>query len=228
MKLSLKQSSLRSYLASSLLLGGIVLVFTYFVAAVAQAVQEQDFMNYENIYRFSCIIGLVLFGGLSAFLSNRLVIRAYSGRRPAPDDSRSVSRKKVFLAKAVVLFLSAFLSTLLCVGAPLAVFTATETLVPIVSDAITVKLLADAFQTLVFSALSAGAVGLFAAEIGFISKSFPTTVISALLLSCVYGNVAVYAGGRISILLFTLGVSLTAAAAVLLPLSSRAGRLPAE
>ncbi len=75
MKLELQRVNLRTYLIADLILSCFILLFTYFVANVAQIENEAEFMNYGNIYQFSCVIGLLLFGTLSAVMSNNLVIK---------------------------------------------------------------------------------------------------------------------------------------------------------
>ena len=60
MKLELQRVNLRTYLIADLILSCFILLFTYFVANVAQIENEAEFMNYGNIYQFSCVIGLLL------------------------------------------------------------------------------------------------------------------------------------------------------------------------
>lgn len=106
-KLEMQRINLRNSLMTSFILGIVVLIFTYFVANVAQIEHETEFMNYGNILRFSCVIGIILFGILSAVMSNELVIKEYSGKRLALLFSYPVNRKKIFLGKVWIILLFA-------------------------------------------------------------------------------------------------------------------------
>lgn len=49
-KLERQHLHLKTYVMTSLIIGLFILVFTYFVANVAQIEQETEFMVYENIF----------------------------------------------------------------------------------------------------------------------------------------------------------------------------------
>ena len=121
-------------------------------------------------YQFSCVIGLLLFGTLSAVMSNNLVIKEYSGKRLALLFSYPVSRRKIFMGKVWIILLFSFLSTLFCTSIPIAIFSVTETVLPIVSDTISADLLTETIQMIIFSALSVSAAGLLAMGMGFMRK----------------------------------------------------------
>ena len=227
-KLEMQRINLRNSLMTSFILGIVVLIFTYFVANVAQIEHKTEFMNYGNILRFSCVIGIILFGILSAVMSNELVIKEYSGKRLALLFSYPVNRKKIFLGKVWIILLFAFLSTLLAVGIPITIFLVTESIKPIVSDIITINLLVDTFGMIAFSALSVSAIGVFAMGIGFIRKSITVTLISALLLAGVYGNIAIRTGGNLLSLLYIIGASFIGVTAVIIMLSSKINHMEAE
>ena len=65
-KLELQRINLRPYFIGSTIFCIVLLVFTYFVAYVAQVEQEVQFMTYSNIFRFTNAISILLFGILSA------------------------------------------------------------------------------------------------------------------------------------------------------------------
>lgn len=142
--------------------------------------------------------------------------------------SYPVNRKKIFLGKVWIILLFAFLSTLLAVGIPITIFLVTESIKPIVSDIITINLLVDTFGMIAFSALSVSAIGVFAMGIGFIRKSITVTLISALLLAGVYGNISIRTGGNLLSLLYIIGASFIGVTAVIIMLSSKINHMEAE
>ena len=77
MKLELQRINLRPYYISSAVFGIILLAFTYFAAYTAQVQQETQFMTYENIFRLTSVISIILFGVLSATMYAKLITEEY-------------------------------------------------------------------------------------------------------------------------------------------------------
>lgn len=133
-KLELERINLRPYFISSAIFGIVQLVFTYFVAYVAQMEQEVQFMNYGNIFLFTGAISTFLFGVLSATMYAKLIVEEYWGKRLALLFSYPVGRQKTFIAKILIVLLFVILSMLLCTMLSVGIFTLTEAFSPIVSD----------------------------------------------------------------------------------------------
>lgn len=226
--LELQRINLRPYLISSTISGFVLLAFTYFIAYVAQVEQEVQFMNYENIFLFTGAMSILIFGVLSATMYEKLIIEEYSEKRLALLFSYPVGRKKVFSAKILIVFLFVVLSMLLCTILPIFVFAATESFAPIVSDTMTSDILIKAVGTIVVSLVAVSAIGLLAMRIGFIKKSVPATLISAFILSGIYGNIAIGSAGNFVISLLIIGVSLLAILAVFVTLSHKINHMEVE
>lgn len=113
-KLELERINLRPYFISSAIFGIVQLVLTYFVAYVAQAEQEIQFMNYKNILLFTGTISTLLFGILSATMYSKLIIEEYSGKRLALLFSYPVGYQKIFIAKTLIVLLFVMLSMFIC------------------------------------------------------------------------------------------------------------------
>ncbi len=226
--LELQRINLRPYLISSTISGFILLAFTYFIAYVAQVEQEVQFMNYENIFLFTSAMSILIFSVLSATMYEKLIIEEYSGKRLALLFSYPVGRKKAFSAKILIVFLFVALSMLLCTILPIFVFAATESFTPIVSDTMTSDILIKAVGTIVVSLVAVSAIGLLAMRIGFIKKSVPATLISAFILSGIYGNIAIGSAGNFVISLLIIGVSLLAIIAVFVTLSHKINHMEVE
>jgi ABC-type transport system involved in multi-copper enzyme maturation permease subunit len=227
-KLELQRINLRPYLISSTISGFVLLAFTYFIAYVAQLEQEVQFMNYENIFLFTGAMSILIFGILSATMYEKLIIEEYSGTRLALLFSYPVGRKKAFTAKILIVFLFVVLSMLLCTIMPIFVFAATESFASIVSDTMTSDILIKAVGTMVVSLVAVSAIGLLAMCIGFIKKSVPATLISAFILSGIYGNIAIGSAGNFVISLLIIGVSLLAILAVFVTLSHKINHMEVE
>lgn len=227
-KLELQRINLRPYFITCSVFGMVLLVFTYFVAYVAQVEQETQFMTYANIFQFTSAIGIMLFGILSATMYGKLVIAEYSGKRLALLFSYPISRKKIFAAKVLIVSFIVLISMLLCMAISILVFAATESVAPIVSDTMTNNLLMETFKMTFVSLIAVIAIGLLSMGIGFIKRSVSITLISAFVLSGIYGNAAVSASGNFTIALPVVGISLVIILLVLLMLSNKINYLEVE
>lgn len=228
MKLELERINLRPYFISSAISGIVLLVFTYFVAYVAQAEQEVQFMNYGNIFMFTGAISIILFGILSATMYAKLIVEEYSGKRLALLFSYPVGRKKTFMAKILIVLLfvmlSMFFSTVLSVG----IFVLTEAFSPIVSDVMTSDIIITAFCNLLVSFVAVSAIGLLSMRIGFIKKSISATLISAFILLGIYGNISISNMGTPAISLIIIGISLIVILIVLVTLCRKINHMEVE
>lgn len=220
-KLELERFNLHSYFMSSASIGIVLLVFTYFIAFVAQVEQEIAFMNYKNIYLFTGAISTLLFGILSATMYAKLIIEAYFGTQLALLFSYPINRQKIFIAKVCVVFFFVILSMLLCTMLSIGIFALTETFIPIVSDDMTRGILIKAFYNMLVSLVNVSAIGLLSLRIGFIKKSISTTLISAFILSGLYGNITISNFDNTAFSLITVGVSMLIILVILVTLSRK-------
>ena len=227
-KLELERINLRPYFISSAIFGIVQLVFTYFVAYVAQVEQEVQFMNYGNILLFTGVISTFLFGILSATMYARLIVEEYSGKRLALLFSYPVGRQKTFLAKTLIVLLFVMLSMFLCTMLSIGIFAITEGFCPIVSDVMTSDILITAFCNMLVSLVAVSAIGLLSMRIGFIKKSISTTLISTFILSGIYGNIAISKVGNSAISLIIATVSLLVILAILVTLSCKINHMEVE
>lgn len=227
-KLELQRINLRPYFIGTAIFGIVLLAFTYFVAYVAQVEQEVQFMTYGNIFQFTGAISILLFGILSAAMYAKLIIEEYSGKRLALLFSYPVSRKKIFTAKVLIVLLFVVLSMLLCTILPISIFSATEMFFPIVSDTMTSNIFIIALGNSIVSFIAVSAIGLLALRIGFIKKSVSVTLISAFILSGLYGNIAIGSAGNIAVSLLVAGISLIGISVVLVTLSHKINHMEVE
>ncbi|MDR7811297.1 ABC transporter permease [Lacrimispora sp.] len=227
-KLELQRINLRTYIISSAIIGVVILVFTYFITYVAQVEQESQFMTYENIFRFTSAISILLFGILSATMYSRLIIEEYSGKRMALLFSYPVSRKKIFEVKVLIVYLFVLISMLICTVVPIAIFAVTEFFSPIVSDTMTSDVLTSIFKMVAVSLIAVSAIGLIAVRIGFIKKSVSVTLISAFVFSGLYGNIAISSTGNFIVSLMISGVSLIVIFSVVVTLSNKINLMEVE
>lgn len=103
--------------------------------------------------------------------------------------SYPIQRKKVMFAKLGVVFLftlsAMIVSNLLSFG----IFSVSETIAPLVDSPLTAQTLIRALRVTIIMTITAAGIGIIATGIGFIKKSVPTTIVSAVLLSSLLCNI---------------------------------------
>lgn len=230
MRLELKRNHLRTYVVASIISCVVLLAFLYFAAYVAQVEsgpRDIQFRSYTNIFRLAGAIGMMIFSIMSAVMYSRLIISEYTGKRAALLFSYPVSRSKILLAKLLLVFVFTSVSMLICTAIPYIIFSITESISPIVvQDVMTMELVADTLKVLSVAILAVSGIGIVSMRIGFIKKSIPATLISAFLLSGVYGNAAINAKGVSS--LFISGIGLIATVLVMVELSNKVNKMEVE
>lgn len=228
MKLELKCNNISTYVIASIIACAVLIAFTYFVASVAQVTHEPDFQNYDNIFRFAGTITLIIFSILSAVMYVRFVLNEYTGKKVVLLFSYPVSRTKILLAKLMVVFVFITIAMFICSVIPLAIFSVSESISPIVKDTLSAGLFASAVQTILVTALAVGCIGLVSMRIGFIKRSVPVTLITAFILAGVLGNAVIGAAGNILLGIFISGVTIIAAMSVIIELVHKVNRMEVE
>lgn len=229
--LELKRNNIRAYVIANVIICAILLAFIYFVAYVAQVetgVREIQFRNYTNIFRLTGTISLIVFSIMSGVMYSRFIIGEYSGKRAALLFSYPVRRTKVLIAKLLLVFLFTSVSMLICNVIPYIVFGITESVSPIVvQDAISKELVVNTLQILGVGILVVGGIGIVSMRVGFINKSIPATLITAFILSAIYGNTAINTNGTLLGLIIG-GIGLIATVTVMAELVKRVNKMEVE
>lgn len=231
-KLELKRNNMRTFVVASAVSCMILLGLIYFIAYAAQledsSPREIVFRSYKNIFRLTGVISLTVFSTMSAIMYSRLIIGEYVGKRAALLFSYPISRRKILLAKLLLVFSFTSIAMLICTSIPYILFGISESISPIVvQDVITMELVTDALKTSSVAVLALGGIGIVSLRIGFIHKSVPATLISALLLSSIYGNAAINTNGILPSLLIS-GVGLMVAITVMAELSKKVDNMEVD
>ena len=216
MKLEVKRNKLNTYLISAAATFLLVLGLTYLFAYVPQFNPDDTdlllFAGYGNVLSLSILICMTVFCVLSAVMYARFIIDEYAGKRATLLFSYPVSRRQVLFAKVLVVFLFNFSAMALCSLLALGIFSVSEQFAPMVNDTMTAATLLAAVRNIIIMAVIAPALGIVAAGIGFIRKSVPTTIISAVIMVSVLGNFMSGALQNIAFSVVLMFISVAAAA----------------
>lgn len=214
MLLEIKRNKLRTYQLATAITFLLMLGFTYLFAYVPQFnPNDADlllFAGYDNVMSLSILISMAVFCVLSSVMYARFVIDEYAGKRAILLFSYPVNRKQVLMSKILVVFLFNFAAMVLCSLLSLGIFSITEQFAPMVNDTLTASTLLGAVKNILVMAVIAPALGVVAAGIGFMQKSVPTTIVSAVVMVSVLGNLMSGALQNAAFSLALLGISVVA------------------
>ena len=187
--LELKRNRLRPYHIATLICGVTMLGFQYLMAAIPYMdPTEPDaelFSQYPFLMGITCLVCMAIFSILSAVMASRFVVEEYSGKRAILLLSYPISRKKVLCAKMMLVFAYTAGGMLLCGAVIHAVFFLTESLFPICSDHLTIKVVLQSLGFLFCCSVLAGLMGVIALWFGFRKKSVPVTIVASVVLATI-------------------------------------------
>lgn len=149
----------------------------------------QAFAGYPGIINIFTIISLLIFAILSAVMYTKFIIEDYKGKRSILLFTYPTDRKKVLLSKFIIVFTFTFISMFICNLIVFTIFSISEHFISLVNEELSFQLFFILIKNTFIAAITAGAIGIISAGIGFIKKSLPTTIISSLILSSLICNI---------------------------------------
>ncbi|MFJ8100462.1 ABC transporter permease [Lysinibacillus sp. NPDC096212] len=228
MKLELRRNNLNTYMRLSMIGCMFLIGFIYFVAIVAKVENEPDFQNYSNIFLFTSIMSMFFFSILSATMFSRFVIEEYKGKKMILLFSYPVNRKKILLSKIAVVVVFSIASMIISNIPPIVIFSITESFSPIVNDTLSSELLFSVIKTIIILSIGMNGITLIAMRIGFINKSIPSTIVSALLLCALFGNAVIGSFEKSTLSLIILAISTAAGIIATMNLMGKINRIEVE
>ena len=224
-ELELQKNKIRTYVAASLAIAFTMLGFLY-LFAYAPMLEPNDkdmaiFSGYHNLIPLFGVLNMAVFCVLSAVMYSKFIIEDYTGKRIILLFSYPVSRKKILLSKLGIVCLFTVISMTVSNIAIFLIFGLTEQFIHLVNESFTLFILAQAIEiTLIMSFI--------AASIGFIKKSVPTTIVSAVLIASLLCNIVVNATANKAVMYLFAIVILSIAFIVSILLMKQVNRMEVE
>lgn len=194
-KLELKKNNIRTYVIASFIITITMLGFLYLFAYVPMLESNDTdmaiFSGYNNLIPLFGVLNMAAFCVLSAIMYSKFIIEDYSGKRSTLLFSYPISRKKIILSKLSVVGIFTIISMIISNLIIFLIFGITERFMHLVAQEFTFSIMLQALKTTLFMSLIAANIGIIAVGIGFIKKSVPTTIISAVLIASLMCNIVV-------------------------------------
>lgn len=230
--LELKKNNIRSYVNACIIITiimlGMIYLFAYAPKLEPNDIDMKLFAGYNNILALYGVIHMSIFCVLASVMYTKFIITEYTGKRTILLFSYPINRRTIMLSKIMVVSLFTIIAMFLSNLFILAVFGISETIAPIVEEQFTLHLALMSIRTTFVMALSAISLSIVATGIGFIKKSVPTTIISAVIGSSLLCNIVANSltnqSATITFMLFTI----VAGIIVTIFLISQANRMEVE
>lgn len=132
---------------------------------------------------------MTVFCVLAAVIYSKIIIEEYSGKRPILLFSYPINRKKIMLSKLCIVFVFTVIAMFISNFLIFIIFGVSEKFLHLVSGDFTYSIMFQAIETTLIMSLSAASIGIIAVGIGFIKKSVPTTIVSAVLIASLMCNI---------------------------------------
>ncbi|MFS3915613.1 bacitracin ABC transporter permease [Bacillus australimaris] len=221
--LELRKSHMKHFIQASMVASIVLLVFIYFVAFVAQVEQEIGFQQYQNIYLLTSIVWMIFFSIVTAWMYCRVVVTTLEEHEP-----RSSKLKGSLFSRMVWMLCFSTIAMLCSIIPSFVVFSVTETFFPIVHDRLTADVMFTVIKTYLVFTCCVNGIGMIAMRVGFMKKSTFMTILTAVVLCAVLGNVFISFFGNDQMIVILSGVMIAAVLIVFLELWGTVTRLQAR
>lgn len=222
-KLELRKSHMKHYIQASMIASIVLLMFIYFVAFVAQVEQEMGFQQYPNIYLLTSIVWMIFFSIVTALMYCRVVVTVLKVHEP-----HSSSLRAILLSRMVWMLCFSTIAMLCSIIPSFVVFSVTETFFPLVQDALTADVMFTVIKTYLVFTCCINGIGMIAMRVGLMKKSTSMTILTAIVLCAVLGNLLIAFYGNDQMNYILSGVMMIAVLIVILELWGRMTRLQAR
>ncbi len=195
-RLELKRNKLTSYYIALTIICIAMTGFLYMIATIAKVENAVEFRDYRNILKLHTGIAFLVFSVFSVVMFSKFIIEDYRPKMVLLMFSYPISRTRIFLAKLILVTRFIVFGFLLSTLIPDVLFFLTESIFPILDGDITMEMFSSQLINIIISILSLSSIGFISVRIGFINKSVSTTIVTAILLSVILGNVVMGLGAN--------------------------------
>ena len=168
---------------------GFLYLFAYAPMLETNDADMKIFSGYENLIPLYGVLNMTVFCVLAAVIYSKIIIEEYSGKRPILLFSYPINRKKIMLSKLCIVFVFTVIAMFISNFLIFIIFGVSEKFLHLVSGDFTYSIMIQAIETTLIMSLSAASIGIIAVGIGFIKKSVPTTIVSAVLIASLMCNI---------------------------------------
>lgn len=192
LKLELKKQNIRTYIISSIIVSIVMLGFL-FLFAYAPQIDSNDkdlsfFAGYKNIISLFSMFNMFIFAVLGSVMYSKFIVEDYMDNKLILLFSYPIPRKKVLLSKIMLIGGFVILAMILSLLFNFVTFISLDYFLKWMNDSFSMAFFVELIEKSILMTISAFCVSFFACALGFIKKSVPTTIVSAMILSSMLSN----------------------------------------
>lgn len=193
LKLELIRTKLTSYNKAVAVIGIILFLFLYLLAAIPTFDPEETDLtilnSYHSLLNVENIVTMAIFSVLASVLGSKLIINEYTKEKVILLFIYPVGRTKIFYLKISIIFFYTVLAMLISNGVLQLIFFAGESIHPFVQQTLTLTVVMNSLVSLFLFSLLAGLLGILAIFIGFRKKSIAGTIVAGCIIACIFAQV---------------------------------------
>jgi len=192
LKLELKKQNIRTYIISSIIVSIVMLGFL-FLFAYAPQIDSNDkdlsfFAGYKNIISLFSMFNMFVFAVLGSVMYSKFIVEDYMDNKLILLFSYPIPRKKVLLSKIMLIGGFVILAMILSLLFNFVTFISLDYFLKWMNDSFSMAFFVELIEKSILMTIFAFCVSFFACALGFIKKSVPTTIVSAMILSSMLSN----------------------------------------
>jgi hypothetical protein len=192
LKLELKKQNIRTYIISSIIVSIVMLGFL-FLFAYAPQIDSNDkdlsfFAGYKNIISLFSMFNMFVFAVLGSVMYSKFIVEDYMDNKLILLFSYPIPRKKVLLSKIMLIGGFVILAMILSLLFNFVTFISLDYFLKWMNDSFSMAFFVELIEKSILMTISAFCVSFFACALGFIKKSVPTTIVSAMILGSMLSN----------------------------------------
>ena len=188
MKLELKKYDMTWYVKGaviSTLLAAICIALIPFMMSAFEG--SGAFLNYSGAFTTINRVTGSIFIVFASVLIAKLIIDEYKNRTITVLFTYPVSRKKILMAKLLLIVIITFVTIAISTGIVTTVFLLTDAVLNYINEPLTVQLILQQVILITASALAYSGISLIPIFFGMLRKSVPATIVSSLIIIGVLG-----------------------------------------
>ncbi|MNP04891.1 hypothetical protein D3C76_968280 [compost metagenome] len=212
-KLELIKHKISSYISSSIIISVIMLGILYLFAYAPNIENDPElmiFLDYYHLIAMGSALNMFVFCTLSSVIACRFIIEVYFGEQAKLLFSYPIKRETILFAKLLYVYtftaIAFFISNILI----FALFGVTESYFSFMESSFTIHTFTAVVKTTLIMTVITSMLGIIAMGVGFIKKSVPATILTAVILSSLFSNIVFNINDqKMNTLIFFLVMSLT-------------------
>lgn len=191
MKLEVKKYQLKGYIKGVVIANLVILAFIFFISYSSKYETKAAIENYAMLFSVVDTFIRVTFIIFASVVISRLIIDEYKSKTITVMFMYPINRKKIILAKLIVVVVCTFLTMIISNVFIVSSFYVGNEVLNFVQDKLTMDLIIINSINIISHAFTASFISLISLYFGMRKKSVPATIISASIITsviCSNGN----------------------------------------